>query len=159
MCSFSISEPITTDKTTYVNCQSKSPKNHRQNFLSHLSVLITVKPPILFIENFGAVVFWFRSPQNHRYFLWEILARWFLGFANRKTTDTFYGKFWLGGFLVSLIAKPPILFGRKFGIGFFLGTFQTAVLRFQALQKHFYFNVICCNNRNRVTAICKMSNK
>ena len=29
MCSFSMCEPITTDKTTYVNCQSKSSKNHR----------------------------------------------------------------------------------------------------------------------------------
>ena len=62
----------------------------------------------------------------------------FIGFVIGKTTDTFYGKFWLGGFLVSLTAKPPILFGRKFGIGFFLGTFQTAVLRFQALQKQFF---------------------
>ena len=114
MSSFSISEPVTTDKTTYVRCQSKSPTNHRENFLSHLSVLLTVKPPILFFA-----------------------LRWFFGVAHRKTTDTFYGKFWLGGFLVSLTAKPPILFGRKFGIGFFLGTFQTAVLRFQALQKHF----------------------
>ena len=26
--------------------------------------------------------------------------RWFFGVAHRKTTDTFYGKFWLGGFLV-----------------------------------------------------------
>ena len=107
MCSFSISEPITTDKTTYASCQSKSPKNHRQNFLSRLSVLITVKPPILFFA-----------------------LRWFFGVAHRKTTDTFYGKFRIGGFLVSLAEKSPILFSRKFGIGFSLGTFQTAVLRF-----------------------------
>ena len=84
MCSFSISEPVTTDKTTYVSCQLKSPKNHRSNFLSRSSVLITVKPPILFLrcggfsvsltvkppilfmKNFGSVVFWFRSLQNHR---------------------------------------------------------------------------------------------
>ena len=65
------------------------------------------------MENFGSVVFWFRSPQNDRYF---------------------YGKFWLGGFLVSLTAKPAILFGQKFGMRFFLETLQTADLRFQALQ-------------------------
>ena len=45
------------------------------------------------MENFGSVVFWFRSPQNHRYFLWKILARWFFGFSHRKTTDTFMGNF------------------------------------------------------------------
>ena len=88
-----------------------------------------------------AVVFRCRLPQNHRYLLWKILARWFVGFVHRKTTDTLYGKFWLGGFLVSLTAKPPILFGRKFLIGFFLGTFQTAVLRFQALQIFFWNEV------------------
>ena len=99
MCSFSVSEPVTTDKTTYVSCQS-----------------VTDKPPIEFFESF-------------------------IGFVNGKTTDTFYGKFWLGGFLVSLSAKPPILFGRKFGIGFFLGTFHTAVLRSQALQKHYFISI------------------
>ena len=78
MCSFAISEPVTTNKTTYVSCQSKSPKNHRQNFLSRLSVLITVKPPILFMKNFGSVVFQFLSPQNHRQYLVENLG---LGFS------------------------------------------------------------------------------
>ena len=92
MCSFSISEPVTTDKTTYVSCQSKSPKNHRQNFLSCLSILLTVKPPILFFA-----------------------LRWFFGVAHRKTTDTFYGKFWLGGFVMLLTAKPPILFMENLG--------------------------------------------
>ena len=29
MCSFAISEPVKTDKTTYVSCQSKPPKTHR----------------------------------------------------------------------------------------------------------------------------------
>ena len=63
------------------------------------------------------------------------------------------------GSVVSLIAKPPILVMENFGsvvflfrspqnhryylvenLGFvfLLGTFQTAVLRFQALQKHFF---------------------
>ena len=92
--------------------------------LSRSSVLLTVKPQILFFA-----------------------LRWFIGVAHRKTNDTFYGKFWLGGFLVSLTAKLAKLFGRKFWIGFFLGTFQATVLRFQALQSFFfYFNVICCNN-------------
>ena len=69
------------------------------------------------MENFGSVDFWFRSPQNHRYF---------------------YGKIWLGDFLASNTAKPAILFGRQFEFCFFLGTFQAADLRFQALQKHFF---------------------
>ena len=56
ICSFSISEPVTTDKFTYVNCQSKSPRNHRKNFLSRLSVLLTVKPPILFLRCGGLSV-------------------------------------------------------------------------------------------------------
>ena len=99
MYSLSISEPVTTDKTTYVSCQS-----------------VTEKPPIEFVESF-------------------------IGFLNGKTTDNFYGNFWLGGFLVSLTAKPPILLDQKFGIGFFLGTIQTAVLRFQALQKHSFISM------------------
>ena len=74
MCFFFISEPVTTDKTTYVSCQSKSPTNHRLNFLSRLSVLVTVKPPILIMENFGSVVFQVRSPQNRRYCLVENLG-------------------------------------------------------------------------------------
>ena len=135
MCSFSISEPVTTDKTD-VSCQSKSPTNHRQNFLSRLSVFLSVKPPILFFA------------------LW-----WFFGVAHRKTTDTFYGKFLLGGFLVSLTAKPPILFMGNFGSVVFwfpspqnhryylvenLGlvfSLELSVLRFQALQKHFFISM------------------
>ena len=66
-----------------------------RNFGSVVSLI--AKPPILVMENFSSVVFWFRSPQNHRYYLVENL-----------------------------------------GFVFLLGTFQTAVLRFQALQKHFF---------------------
>ena len=91
MCFFSISEPITTDKTELsVEVTEKTPIEFVESFISFdngkttdtffwrcgsFSVLLTAKPPILFMENFGSVVFWFRSPQNHRYFLWEILAR------------------------------------------------------------------------------------
>ena len=157
MCSFSISEPVTTDKTTYVSCQSESPKNHRLNFLSRLSVLLTVKPPILFLrcggfsvsltakppilcmENFGSVVFWFRSPQNHRYFLWEILARWFFTFAHRKTTDTIWSKIW------------DWFFPWNFPDG------RSGIL--SVTKTFFYFNVICFNTRNRIMAVCKMSRK
>ena len=72
MCSFFISEPVTTDKTTYVSCQSKSPTNHRSNFFNSFigfvngettdtfflrcggfSVSLTAKPPILCMKNFG----------------------------------------------------------------------------------------------------------
>ena len=137
MCSFSISELVTTVKTTYVSCQSKSPTNHQQNFLSRLSVLLTVKPPMLFFC--VAVVFRCRSPQNHRYFLWEILARWFFGFAHRKTTDTIWSKIW------------DWFFPQNFPDG------RSAIS--SATKTFFHFNVICCNNRHRITAVCKMSSK
>ena len=109
MCSFAISGPITTDKTTDVSCQSKSPKNYRKNFLSRSSVLLTVKSQILFFA-----------------------LRWFFGVARRKTTDTFYGKFWIGGFVVSLTAKPPILF---------MGNFGSVVFWFRSPQNHRYYLV------------------
>ena len=174
-----------------------------------MSVEVTEKPPIKFFESFIGFVngktintFFLRwvgfsvsLTVNHRYILWQtlarwffgfdhrklwqILARWFFGFAQCKTTDTYYGKFWLGGFLVSLTAKPPILFWEilarwffgfahrkttdtiwsKIWDAFFLGTFQTADLRFQALPRHFFILMLCCDNRNRITAICKMSSK
>ena len=119
MCSFSISEPVTTDKITYVSCQSKS------NFSSRLSVLLTVKPPILFFA-----------------------LRWFFGVAHRKTTDTFYRKFFesfigfvngkttdtfflpCGGFSVSLTVKPPILF---------MGNLGSVILWCRSPQNHRYF--------------------
>ena len=156
MCSFSISEPITTDKTTYVNSvevTEKPPIEFFESFIGFdngkttdtflrcggFSVWLTEKPPILFMENFGAVVFWFRSPQNHRYFLWEILVRWFFGFTHRKTTDTIWSKIW---------------------DWFFPWNFSDSRSEISSATKtFFYFNVICCNNRNRVTAVCKMSNK
>ena len=98
MCSFSISEPVTTVKTTYVSCQSKSPKNHRWNFLSRLSILLTI---LFFCV---AVVFRCRSPQNHRWFLCKILGRWFFGFAHRKTIKIlFMGNF---GWVVFRFRSP-----------------------------------------------------
>ena len=92
MCSFSISEPIKTDKTTYMHCQSKSPKSHRYNFSSRLSVLLKVKPLTIFFC--VALIFRCRSPQNHRYFLGKFWLGGFFGFAHRKTTDTIWSKIW-----------------------------------------------------------------
>ena len=86
-----------------------------------------------------AVVFRCRSPQNHRYFLWEILARWFFAFAHRKTTDTIWSKIWDWFF-------PWNFPGGRSAIS-------------SATKTFFYFNVICCNNRNRITAVFKMSSK
>ena len=106
MYSFSIGKPVTTDKTTYVSCQSKSSKNHRYNFLSRSSVLLTVTVKPLFMEYFGSVVFWYRSPRNHHYFLWEISAQWFFGFAHRETTDTIWSKIWDWFFSLELSRRP-----------------------------------------------------
>ena len=49
-----------------------------------MSFEVTEKPPIEFFDSF-------------------------IGFVNGKTTDTFYGKFWLGGFVVSFTAKYRII--------------------------------------------------
>ena len=105
MCSFSISELVTTDKTTYASCKSKSPTEFFESFIGFVNSKIT--------DTFLAL-------------------RWFFGVAHRKTTDTFYEKIWLGGFLVSLTAKPPILF---------MGNFSSVFFWLRSPQNHRYYLV------------------
>ena len=78
-----------------------------------------------------AVAFRCCSPQNHRYFLRKTLARWFFYFAHCKTTDTIWLKIW------------DWFFPWNFPDG------RSAIS--SATKTFFYFNVICCNNRNRIT--------
>ena len=134
MCSFSISEPIKTDKTTYMHCQSKSPKSHRYNFSSRLSVLLKVKPLTIFFC--VALIFRCRSPQNHRYFLWKILAWWFFWF--RSPQNHRYYLVENLGLVFSLV-----LSGRPF-------------CDFKHYKNIFLFqcNMVCCNNRHRIMAVC-----
>ena len=84
----------------------------------------------------------------------------FFGFAHRKTTDTFYRKLGLVVFFSFAHRKTTDTFYGKFLDSVFLfGIFRMAVLRFQALQKLFFIHMSCCNKRNRITAVCKMSSK
>ena len=61
-------------------------------------VSLTAKPPILFMENFGSVVFWFRSPEYHRHYLvenlgfvfsWELSRRPFCDFKRFRNIFLF----------------------------------------------------------------------
>ena len=119
------------------------------SILPGLSVEVTEKPPIEFFESF-------------------------ISFDNGKNTDFFLR---CSGFSVSLTAKPPILFMENFGsvvfwfrspqnhqyylvenlgLVFSLELSRRSFCDFKRYKNIFLFqcNMVCCNNRHRITAIC-----